>query len=135
MSEQPKREAVVNRDGTDTLLNLQKRRKPAEVKRDKELAASAKAAAKNQKAAIAAQKKKRVAAFEDQLRSEDQQQEEEMSRPDLVLAAQRVSALFLSYPGRDKIHLRQILQVKTSGKGQAIPVKGRKLKVKIISKK
>ena len=57
MAERPKRDAVTNREGTDTLLHLQKRRTGAEVLRDKEIAASAKAAAKAQKAAIAAQKK------------------------------------------------------------------------------
>lgn len=86
MSQRPKRDAVTNRDDTDTLLHLQKRRTTAEVLRDKELAASAKAAAKAQKEATSAQKKKCVAAFEDQLREEDQQQEKKMSRPDLVTA-------------------------------------------------
>jgi hypothetical protein len=84
MSQRPKREAVANRDDTETLLNLQKRRTPAEVQREKELAASAKAAANAQKAATAAEIKRRVAAFEDLLRKEDQEQERKMSRPDLV---------------------------------------------------
>jgi hypothetical protein len=90
MSQRPIREAVANRDGTDILLNLQKRRTSAEVQQEKKLAASAKTAASAQKAASAAQIKKRVAEFEDQLRKEDQEQEKNMTRPDLV-AAHRVS--------------------------------------------
>ena len=84
MSQRPKREAVINRGGTDQLLNLQKRRTPAEVQREKDLVASAKAVAKAQKTATDAQNKKRVADFEDQLRKEDQEQEKNMSRPDLL---------------------------------------------------
>ena len=92
MSDRPKREAVANRDGTDTLLQLQKRRTSAEVQREKAELAMAKAAAKAQKANIAAQKKKCVAAFEDELRREDKQEEKTMTRPDL--STQQVCALF-----------------------------------------
>ena len=95
MSQRPKREAVINRGGTDQLLNLQKRRTPAEVQREKDLVASAKAAAKAQKTATDAQNKKRVANFEDQLRKEDQEQEKNMSRPDL-LDGHHVSHYFIS---------------------------------------
>jgi hypothetical protein len=94
MSQRPKRDAVANRDDTDTLLNLQKCRTSAEVQRQKELAASAKAAANAQKAATAAQRQKLVGAFEDQLFQEDQEQEKKMSHPDLVLAARRVGRYF-----------------------------------------
>ena len=95
MSQRPKCEAVINRGGTDQLLNLQKRRTPAEVQREKDLVASAKAAAKAQKTATDAQNKKRVANFEDQLRKEDQEQEKNMSRPDL-LDGHHVSHYFIS---------------------------------------
>ena len=98
MSQRPKREAVINRGGTDQLLNLQKRRTPAEVQRDKDLVASTKAAAKAQKVATDAQNRKRVADFEDQLRKEDQDQEKNMSRPDL-LAGHRVCHYFFSAAG------------------------------------
>ena len=94
MSQRPKREAVLNRGGTDQLLNLQKRRTPAEVQREKDLVASTKAAAKAQNAAADAQNKKRVADFEDHLRKEDQEQEKNMSRPDL-LAGLRVGHFFI----------------------------------------
>lgn len=92
MSQRPKRGAVTNREDTDTLLHLQKRRTTAEVQRDKELAASVKATANAQKEMAAAQKKNRVAAFEDQLREEDQQQEKKMTRPDL--AARKAKVIF-----------------------------------------
>lgn len=99
MSERPKRDAVANREATDTLLAVQKRRTPAQVKRDKQLAASAKAAAKLQKTTDAAQKKKCVATFEDQLRKEDQEREKNTARPDL---AARVCPLV--QPHQPEIH-------------------------------
>ena len=95
MNERPKRDAVTNREATDKLLALQKRRSSAQVQQDKESAASAAAAANGQKTTIEAQKKKRVAAFEDQLRREDQHREKTMSRPDLV--SNRVCPLFSPY--------------------------------------
>jgi hypothetical protein len=94
--ERPTRDAVANREATDTLLSMQRRRTSAQVQRDKELTARAKAAAKAQKTAIAGQKKKAVADFEDQLRREDQQREKNMARPDLAAQAapsQRVCVL------------------------------------------
>ena len=94
MNERPKRDAVTNREATDKLLALQKRRSSAQVQQDKESAASAAAAANGQKTTIEAQKKKRVAAFEDQLRREDQHREKTMSRPDLV--SNRVCPLFFT---------------------------------------
>ena len=94
MNEQPRRDAVANREGTKQLLAVQTRRTSAQVQQDKELAARAKAAAKAKKTTIAEQKKERVAAFEDQLRREDQQREKNMARPDL--AAHRVRVILFT---------------------------------------
>jgi hypothetical protein len=92
MNQRPRRDAVANRDTTDTLLAKQKRRTSAQVQRDKQIAARAAAAAKVEKTTTAAQKRKRVAAFEDQLCREDQQREKNMARPDL---ADHVSGIVL----------------------------------------
>lgn len=92
MNQRPRRDAVANRDTTDTLLAKQKRRTSAQVQRDKQIAARAAAAAKVEKTTTAAQERKRVAAFEDQPYREDQQREKNMAHPDL---ADHVSGIVL----------------------------------------
>jgi hypothetical protein len=129
MSERPKREAVVNRDGTDTLLNMQRRRSTAEVQRDKALAASAKAAARAQRTSVAAQKKARVAAFEDQLRREDQQEEKEMARPDL--ASKHVGALLVPHDRAERGYCTDCTGKTKRCEGSTDPGEGPKFKGEI----
>jgi len=86
MTDRVKHTAVTNRQGTDQLLNNQKRRSSAQVQQDRNTAATTAATAEAEKTNIEAQKKRRVAAFEDHLRKEDQQREKSMARPDLVTA-------------------------------------------------
>lgn len=97
MTERPKRNAVTNREATDTLLANKKRRTSAQVQQDRLVAADTAAAAEVENATIAAQKKYKVAAFEDQLRKEDQQREKNMARPDFAQAAHRVCAISQSF--------------------------------------
>ena len=92
MTEWPKRNAVTNREATDTLLANKKHRTSAQVQQDRLVAADTAAAAEVENTTISAQKKYRVAAFEDQLRKEDQQREKNMARPDLAQAAHHVYA-------------------------------------------
>ena len=130
MTERPRRNAVTNREVTDTLLANKKHCTPAQVQQDRDIATSAAAAAEVEKTIITAQKKNCIASFEDQLRREDQQREKNMARPDL--AAHHVCAISyfnLTYLIQKKIFTTQR---RPSMKANEIPVKTLNLKVQSI---